>query len=208
MIVNCAAYTKVDDAETNESLATAINGSAVEFLAVAANAVDALLLHISTDFVFDGAKRSAYEINDRTAPLSAYGRSKLVGEHTATRARKFLILRTAWLCRADYVWAHHAESARKAGMTGEELTRIARGPDASGWDPFEATLLRAVGWLRCPADGRRQRDAVDQLLQPHQRIGAVRVLTARGLRFDHDDTRIGDPLVGQCEQALLDVGWQ
>jgi dTDP-4-dehydrorhamnose reductase len=97
VIVNCAAYTKVDEAETNENLATAINGSAVEFLAVAANAVDALLLHVSTDFVFDGAKRSAYEINDRTAPLSAYGRSKLVGEHAATRARKFLILRTAWL---------------------------------------------------------------------------------------------------------------
>ena len=66
VIVNCAAYTKVDDAETNEHLATAINGSAVEFLADAANDVDALLVQISTDFVFDGSKRTPYEVNDPT----------------------------------------------------------------------------------------------------------------------------------------------
>ena len=97
IIVNCAAYTKVDDAEANEHLATAINGSAVEFLAGAANDVDALLVQISTDFVFDGAKRTPYEVNDATAPLSAYGRSKLVGEQAATMARKHIVLRTAWL---------------------------------------------------------------------------------------------------------------
>jgi dTDP-4-dehydrorhamnose reductase len=97
VIVNCAAYTKVDDAETNEHLATAINGSAVEFLADAANDVDALLVQISTDFVFDGAKRTPYEVNDPPAPLSAYGRSKLVGEHAASGASKHVILRTAWL---------------------------------------------------------------------------------------------------------------
>ena len=97
IVVNCAAYTKVDDAEANEAVANAINGSAVEHLADAANAVDALLLHISTDFVFDGAKRTPYEVNDPTAPLSAYGRSKLLGELGAARARKHAIVRTAWL---------------------------------------------------------------------------------------------------------------
>jgi dTDP-4-dehydrorhamnose reductase len=97
VIVNCAAYTKVDDAETNEHLGTAINGSAVEFLADAANDVDALLVQISTDFVFDGSKRTPYEVNDFPAPLSAYGRSKLVGEQAATIARKHIVLRTAWL---------------------------------------------------------------------------------------------------------------
>ena len=97
IIINCAAYTKVDDAEANEHLATAINGSAVEFLAHAANDVDALLVQISTDFVFDGAKRTPYEVNDPPSPLSAYGRSKLIGEQAATAARKHVILRTAWL---------------------------------------------------------------------------------------------------------------
>jgi len=97
IIVNCAAYTKVDDAEVNEHLATAINGSSVEFLAEAANETGALLVQISTDFVFDGSKRTPYEINDVPAPLSAYGRSKRIGEQAATIARKHVVLRTAWL---------------------------------------------------------------------------------------------------------------
>ena len=97
IIVNCAAYTRVDDAESNEGLATAINGSAVELLAEAANGVDALLVQLSTDFVFDGRKRSPYEVNDPTSPLSAYGRSKLVGEQATTHAKKHLIVRTSWL---------------------------------------------------------------------------------------------------------------
>jgi len=97
VIVNCAAYTKVDAAEEDERVANAINGSAVEFLAEGANAVDALLVQLSTDFVFDGAAREPYEVNAQTAPLSAYGRSKLLGEHAASHARKFVILRTSWL---------------------------------------------------------------------------------------------------------------
>lgn len=97
VIVNCAAYTKVDQAEQEESVATAINGSAVELLAEAANAVDALLVHISTDFVFDGSKTTPYEVNDQTNPLSVYGRSKLLGEFAASHARRHLIIRTSWL---------------------------------------------------------------------------------------------------------------
>ena len=63
------------------------------------------------------------------------------------RHRALLILRTAWLCRSEYVWARHAVGARTAGVTDAELTRIARGPDAPGWDPFEAVLLRAADEL-------------------------------------------------------------
>jgi dTDP-4-dehydrorhamnose reductase len=97
VIINCAAFTKVDAAEKDERLANAINGSSVEFLAHAANDVDALLVQISTDFVFEGSKRTPYEVNDTTHPLSAYGRSKLLGEQAATHAEKHLIVRTSWL---------------------------------------------------------------------------------------------------------------
>ncbi len=97
VIVNCAAYTKVDQAEVEEELASAINGSAVASLARAANAIGALLIHISSDFVFDGSKRTPYEPDDVTGPLSAYGRSKLLGEHAAELAEQHLIVRTSWL---------------------------------------------------------------------------------------------------------------
>ncbi len=97
IIVNCAAYTAVDKAEVEESLANAINGSSVELLAAAANAANALLVHISTDFVFDGTSVVPYDVTDRTAPVSAYGRSKLLGELAATHAAKHVIVRTSWL---------------------------------------------------------------------------------------------------------------
>ncbi len=97
VIVNCAAYTKVDQAESEESVANAINGSAVELLAAAANATKALLVQISSDFVFDGASRIPYDVTDATAPLSSYGRSKLLGEVAATHAKKHLVVRTSWL---------------------------------------------------------------------------------------------------------------
>jgi 4-carboxymuconolactone decarboxylase len=69
-------------------------------------------------------------------------------ESTLTpRHRALLILRTAWLCRSQYVWAQHAGKARAAGITSAELERVARGPDAAGWDPFDAVLLRAADEL-------------------------------------------------------------
>lgn len=97
IIVNCAAYTQVDAAEDHEAIANAVNGSAVDFLAVAANSVEALLVHISTDFVFGGTRRKPWEINDPANPLSVYGSSKLLGEFAAKHAQKHVIVRTSWL---------------------------------------------------------------------------------------------------------------
>lgn len=97
VIVNCAAYTGVDDCEANPDLADQINGTAVGNLAIAANRVGALLVQISTDFVFDGSARVPYPTDAPVDPISAYGRSKLLGEKNAALAAQHLIVRTSWL---------------------------------------------------------------------------------------------------------------
>src|ERR1700686_4637076 len=63
------------------------------------------------------------------------------------RDKELLILRTSWLCRADYDWAHHVARAKQAGLTDEEIQRIPRGPDARGWSRFDVSLLRAADEL-------------------------------------------------------------
>ena len=98
VIVNCAAYTNVDKAEEDEATADLLNHRAVEILASAALRHDATLIHISTDYVFDGNSCIPYREDAPTAPTGAYGRTKLAGE-TAILASgcRYLIFRTSWL---------------------------------------------------------------------------------------------------------------
>lgn len=95
VIFNAAAYTAVDRAEHEEDQARAINATAVASLRDAAAAVGARLVHLSTDFVFDGTAAEPYPANAKLAPMSAYGRSKRAGEHAA--GPDALIVRTAWV---------------------------------------------------------------------------------------------------------------
>lgn len=96
--INCAAYTAVDKAETEETNAVLINGTAVGILAQACQKQQAQLIHISTDYVFDGTATTAYREGDQTNPVSAYGRSKLLGEQLALQyCPSSIILRTAWV---------------------------------------------------------------------------------------------------------------
>ena len=97
-IVNCAAYTNVDKAEEQEELAFRLNASAVGNLAQAAYVTGALLVHISTDYVFGGDACLPYRETDRTNPTGAYGRTKLAGEKAVEESRcRYIIIRTAWL---------------------------------------------------------------------------------------------------------------
>ncbi|MCE9641170.1 MAG: dTDP-4-dehydrorhamnose reductase [Betaproteobacteria bacterium] len=98
IIVNAAAYTAVDRAEAEPALAIAVNGTAPGILAAEALRLNALLVHYSTDYVFDGTKRGSYSEDDAPAPLNVYGRTKLAGERAVqTSGARHLILRTSWV---------------------------------------------------------------------------------------------------------------
>jgi dTDP-4-dehydrorhamnose reductase len=96
--INCAAWTDVDGAEEAEEAAFAVNGRGAGNVAAAAAKVEARIVHVSTDYVFDGAKGAAYVESDQPAPLSAYGRTKLAGEEAVAAANKrHFIVRSAGL---------------------------------------------------------------------------------------------------------------
>ncbi len=98
VVINCAAWTDVDGAEESEERATEVNGAGAGNAAAAAAVVGASVVYVSSDYVFDGSKGAPYVETDQTAPLSAYGRSKLAGEE-ATRAanKRHFVVRSAWL---------------------------------------------------------------------------------------------------------------
>lgn len=98
IIINCAGYTDVLKAETESLEAFSVNASAVSYLAEAARVNNALLIHVSTDYVFDGESSRPYKEDDPAYPVSEYGRSKLAGEEAVMASGcRYLIFRTAWL---------------------------------------------------------------------------------------------------------------
>ncbi|MFC9296281.1 dTDP-4-dehydrorhamnose reductase [Streptomyces sp. NPDC057011] len=99
VVVNCAAWTDVDGAETAEEAATAVNGTGVRVLAEACAAAGARLLHVSTDYVLPGDASEPYREDAATGPVNAYGRSKLVGEQAVAELlpQDGYVVRTAWL---------------------------------------------------------------------------------------------------------------
>ncbi|MEZ5076275.1 MAG: dTDP-4-dehydrorhamnose reductase [Solirubrobacterales bacterium] len=98
VVINCAAWTDVDGAEEAEEAALAVNGAGAGKVAAAAAGVGAAVVHVSTDYVFDGAKAAPYVESDQPAPLSAYGRTKLAGEEAVAAANKrHFIVRSAGL---------------------------------------------------------------------------------------------------------------
>jgi dTDP-4-dehydrorhamnose reductase len=98
VVINCAAWTDVDGAEAAEQAAFAVNGAGAGNVAAAAAAVGAIVVYVSSDYIFDGLKGAPYVESDQVAPLSAYGRTKLAGEEATIAANKrHFVVRSAWL---------------------------------------------------------------------------------------------------------------
>lgn len=123
VIVNAAAHTAVDKAESEPELARALNATAPGVLAEAARSVGALLVHYSTDYVFDGSGNSPWTENAATGPLSVYGQTKLEGEQLiAASGVRHLIFRTSWVYSAR--GANFAKTMLRLGQEREQLTVI------------------------------------------------------------------------------------
>ncbi len=143
IVVNAAGYTAVDRAESEPALAEAVNARAPALLADEAKHLDALLIHYSTDYVFDGNSTQPYREEDQTNPLNVYGKSKLGGERAiAAAGGAHLILRTSWI----YGW--HGQNflltMRRLAATRDELRIVA---DQFGVPNWSRVLAEATAGL-------------------------------------------------------------
>jgi dTDP-4-dehydrorhamnose reductase len=145
VVVNAAAYTAVDKAEVEEAVAIRVNGDGAGHVAEAAERLGVPLLHLSTDYVFDGALPRPYREEDPTGPTGAYGRSKLIGEkRVAERCPNSVILRTAWIYSP--FGANFVRTMLRLNETREEVSVVADqiGNPTSALDIADALLAIAA----------------------------------------------------------------
>jgi len=140
IIINAAAYTAVDKAETEEKLAFAINSNGPEYLAKAVSKVNASIIHISTDYVFEGNKSGQYLETDPVTPQGVYGKSKLAGEVAVSKnCRKHIILRTAW------VFGEHGNNFVKTMLKlGKERDTLSIVSDQFGGPTYAGNIAKAI----------------------------------------------------------------
>ena len=139
-IVNAAAYTAVDQAEEDEATAQKVNGEAVGNVAAAAKELDIPVVHVSTDYVFEGTNEQGYNEEDPTGPQNAYGRTKLAGEEALMNGHnKGYVVRTAWL------YGHHGgnfvETMMKLAAEKDELKVV---NDQHGSPTFTKDLAKQI----------------------------------------------------------------
>ncbi|MFM2378900.1 MAG: hypothetical protein RLZZ143_1478 [Cyanobacteriota bacterium] len=140
-LVNAAAYTAVDKAETEPELAYSINATAPKIMAESAEKIQAKFLHISTDYVFDGRKNTPYLETDLTNPLGVYGQSKLRGEEEIkTVNSQAIILRTAWVY-GSYGKSNFVKTMLRLGKEREELKVVVDQVGSPTWAKDIATAI-------------------------------------------------------------------
>jgi dTDP-4-dehydrorhamnose reductase len=147
LVVNCAAYTDVDGCETRAELATRVNGEGPGYLAEAARELGATLVHLSTDYVFDGAKREPYTEEDPPNPLCAYGRSKLLGERRVLESglEKCYVVRTSWLYGPG--GKNFVETIARLAGERDELRVVADQVGSPTYtEDLAPAIFRLLGW--------------------------------------------------------------
>ena len=139
-IVNCAGFTDVDGAEAQEARALAVNGDGAGHVARAAAETGARVVHVSTDYVFDGAKRAPWVESDPVGPLQAYGRTKLAGERAVAEASgEHAIVRAAWLFGAG--GRNFVETMLRLGAERDEVTVVTDQCGSPTWTGHLAPAL-------------------------------------------------------------------
>lgn len=140
-VVIAAAYTAVDKAESEPKLAWLVNAEAVAAIARTAAALDAPLVHVSTDYVFDGHRGDAYRVDDPVQPLNVYGVTKLAGELAVrTLCAKHWVLRTSWVFSEH--GANFVKTMLRAAQSGKALRVVA---DQRGRPTYAGDLARLIG---------------------------------------------------------------
>lgn len=150
LIVNAAAYTAVDRAETERDLAFAVNARAPGILAAEAKRLSAVLIHYSTDYVFDGSARAPYAEDAPVAPLSVYGASKLAGEQAiAAAGARALTLRTSWVYGMR--GSNFLLTIRRLAATRDELSIVADQTGVPNWCRTLAAATARIVAMGLPA---------------------------------------------------------
>jgi dTDP-4-dehydrorhamnose reductase len=181
VIVNAAAYTAVNEAEDEHERAMKVNGAAVAVLAQEAKQAGALLVHYSSDYVFDGSKDAPYTEDDPPQPFNVYGYSKLAGENAIWQASgAFLILRTGWVY-----------SATRGRNVLRTILRLLRERDGLG------IVARHIG----NPTSMRERGDLDRILAQLREREELRI----------DDSRSGAPTsaaeIAEATAAIIDAAW-
>ena len=138
--INAAAYTAVDNAEKDEDLSRAINATAVGYLATACNKYNCRLIHISTDYVFDGENSVGYNEDDATSPINVYGATKLEGEKLALQSdSKSIVIRTSWVY--SYFGKNFVKTMMKLMQERDEISVV---NDQIGKPTYAADLAAVI----------------------------------------------------------------
>lgn len=138
LVIHCASYTDVDKAETEKELAFKINALGTENIVQICKKIDAKIIYISTDYVFDGTKEEKYLPEDKTNPINVYGESKLAGELAISKLEKHYIVRTSWL------YGHHGKNFVETMLSLKNKEEIKVVDDQIGCPTWTVELANAI----------------------------------------------------------------